>query len=299
MYLTNQFNGPHRFKAPRAEVFLYENDVAQCVARIGGTGRKALGPLLEHYANVDPALKDRLDRAFADVHDQARFVVWSDLNLDGTPQANEVSTAALDQSQGKRQVGSVGFGPQLSIVSTGGFLTPPPRFTARGIPLWNLEEIEYFSAHTEHLSDVVQTRDGFFVFAGSHYGGPLRGFRGGKQRWLYHNQKGPGVPRVQRNGQLIAATKMLGPSFGLPNVDMELFAINGDKGSVYLLSSDGLYVTDLGGDVRATPMLRLQAAKPGMRIDGYSFNDEHFHPSITPLDDGLRGNSAAERTLNW
>ena len=87
-------------------------------------------------------------------------------------------------------------------------------------------------------------------------------------------------------GQLTATSRVLGftvtPGEGQAG---ELWAINSDKGSMYLLTTDGLFLAELGGDVRVKPLMRMQSFQRGMIIEDVSFNDEHFWPTITPCED--------------
>lgn len=65
-----------------------------------------------------------------------------------------------------------------------------------------------------------------------------------------------------------------------------MFAFKGYQGSVYVMTTDGLYVTDLGGDERTAPALSLPVARQGMIVDDVSFKSEHFWPAIDQAEDG-------------
>ena len=84
-----------------------------------------------------------------------------------------------------------------------------------------------------------------------------------------------------------AATRALGPVMKAPAGEAgDFFAWNGEKGNIFLLTTDGLFIQQLGGDMRTHPLLRLPEAKRGMSVDGLSFEDEHFHPTMTRTDSG-------------
>jgi hypothetical protein len=47
---------------------------------------------------------------------------------------------------------------------------------------------------------------------------------------------------------------------------------------------DGLFVHTLGGDMRYTPLWRMPTMRRDMPLDDISFEDEHFHPTVTQLE---------------
>jgi hypothetical protein len=88
-------------------------------------------------------------------------------------------------------------------------------------------------------------------------------------------------------GKLVGATRVNGPPVRPTTGEAgDLVAISGEKGTISLMTMDGLFVQTLGGDERTTPLWRMPEHRRGMLIDGVSFGAEHFHPTITQLDDG-------------
>ncbi len=284
LYLINTFNGPHRFKAPDGGVFLYEDGVAHCVARAGSNTRKAMEPMLDRYSKEDPELASKLDEMF-EGNQKSQFCVWSDLNRDKKPQANEIQGINMGEEPVKRHFGNVAIGPDLSIYTTAGLYIPPPTFTEDGVPVWDLDQAEYFCDETDHLSDVIHAGE-YFIYMSGHYGGPLRAFKDGKRMWMYHAQKGRNAPAPRFRGDLTNITRVLGPSFEPGGEAGETWAVASNEGSINLLTSDGLFITDVGGDIRVHPILRLPKAEQGMILDDYSFDDEHFWPSVRQTEDG-------------
>ncbi|MBD3265972.1 hypothetical protein GF373_04825 [bacterium] len=284
-YLINTYNGPHRFKTTDGGVFLYENGIAHCVARVGGIGRKALGPMLDTFRQTDPALAQKMDAIFQG-NEKGQFCIWSDVNRDKIPQANEIQGMFLGEKPVKRFHGNVGLGTDLSIFTTAGAYIPPPTFTEDGVPVWDLTRLEFFCDTTDNLSDIIHTSDGYFIYMSGHYGGPLQAFKNGKRMWLYHAQKGRHAPAPRFPGNLTNITRVMGPSFRPPGEAGVTWAVATNEGSIHLLTSDGLFITDVGGDIRTHPLLRLREARQGMIIDDYSFNDEHFWPSVRQTEDG-------------
>lgn len=65
-----------------------------------------------------------------------------------------------------------------------------------------------------------------------------------------------------------------------------MFVLNGYKGSLYLLTVDGLYVTDLGGDERTKPVLGYPTAYKGMIVKDVTFKSEHFWPATVQMENG-------------
>lgn len=66
-----------------------------------------------------------------------------------------------------------------------------------------------------------------------------------------------------------------------------LFQLNGNKGVRYLFTTDGLFVAELYGDMRTTPLLSgLTVATAGMRMDKNSLGDENFSGWIGRASDG-------------
>jgi hypothetical protein len=67
-----------------------------------------------------------------------------------------------------------------------------------------------------------------------------------------------------------------------------IFGINGEKGSIYLMTTDGLFIGDLGGDIRVSPHIGVKypTAKRGMVVEGISFYDEHYNPSLSQTKEG-------------
>src|SRR5262249_47582728 len=66
----------------------------------------------------------------------------------------------------------------------------------------------------------------------------------------------------------------------------DFVAYSGEKGAIFLLTLDGLFVQTLGGDERTLPNWRVPEKRRGMIIEGVTFAAEHFHPTITQVDGG-------------
>jgi hypothetical protein len=66
----------------------------------------------------------------------------------------------------------------------------------------------------------------------------------------------------------------------------EVFVMNGEMDNFYVFTTDGLFVQIPGGDARRFPPIRLAQAKRGQIMEGFTFEQEHFHPTITQVPSG-------------
>jgi len=122
----------------------------------------------------------------------------------------------------------------------------------------------------------------------------LAGAEHGTPQWSYPSLW-PGLhashiaPLPEFPGELIGTTRLLGPSFQLHKVkDVELWAINGNKGTIYLFTTDGLFVATLFKDSRSPGSSWAQHDKAirDMSVTDLTTGEENFWPSITQTDDG-------------
>jgi len=226
---------------------------------------------------------------------QNRFMfVWSDLNGDGVGQPDEVQVSQSVVGSG------VLVGPDLSFVTGQAVRFAPLGFTKGGAPVYDLRKGEVLCPKTQRPSSTgggqVLVGKGDWVvlttapepFAREAVGGA----KGGVARWSYPSPW-PGLhashiaPMPEFPGELIGTTRLIGPAFTLGD-DFELWAINGNKGSIYLFTMDGLFVATLFQDTR-TPHSswseRTEAVR-GMSVSDLTNGEESFWPSITRTSDG-------------
>ncbi|MBV9849389.1 MAG: discoidin domain-containing protein [Armatimonadetes bacterium] len=310
-YLTNCFNVSATNGADYALLWQMQSDgTARAVAALG---RANAWPLLKTAPfrgrwpqGVNP---DGGDWWYGEgmAHNGTLFI-WSDLNGDGRVQPAEVRFL-------KAATGQVTVTPDLSFVDSrvDGKATryAPVRFTPRGVPVYDLARGQALTSGTQDpLStggdQALVCRDGWTVqyppsqpfsamsLGGSHHGTPV---------WSYPNLW-PGLhashdaPMPDRPGEVIGATRLLGQTATPKGSDAgEIWAINGNKGNVYLFTTDGLFVATLFQDCRLKAWDAPQAV-PGMDMNGYSLQEESFWPSMTQTTDGriyLVGNSSVLR----
>jgi hypothetical protein len=146
---------------------------------------------------------------------------------------------------------------------------------------------------------VIAARDGWTVFTFPPRPLPgcyLAGSRNGRLSWTYpeeflrlHNSHHSKPPR--RPGEVIGTTRLLGRSFLTPRTGdrtpepIELWAINGNYGNVYLFTTDGLLVATLFQDNRTAKPWPNEERR-GFEPKDVSLEEECFFPSIQQTADG-------------
>ncbi|MGI5868575.1 MAG: FlgD immunoglobulin-like domain containing protein [Kiritimatiellia bacterium] len=79
----------------------------------------------------------------------------------------------------------------------------------------------------------------------------------------------------------------------------DVFQLNGNKGTRYLFTHDGLFVAELFGDMRRNPMQQnLHQAEHGMRLDQNSLGDECFFGWLGEAPDGRTLQIVGKDALN-
>ncbi len=222
---------------------------------------------------------------------------WSDLNFDGQVQTNEVKMQ-------RNTVGSITVGPGLSMVGsrigTNAMRFAPSRFTAEGVPVYDLDRGEILATGTQ--SPVSSGGDqalwhpsGWTVLTTPPK--PLSPYSvgavfKGAPRWSYPSPW-PGLhashesPAPDHPGQVIGTTRLLGDVITPPNSDAgPIWCVNGNQGNMYLFTVDGLFVAELFKDVRRGPTWSMPMASRGMLLNGLTLHDENFWPTITQTKDG-------------
>ena len=321
-YLTNCFNVSPTNGAPFAILWQMGSDgIAHAVAALG---RANDWPLLKAAAfrsrwpqGVNPD-GDGWWYGTGAARNAALFV-WNDLNGDGRPEPSEVTMLKAD-------TGSVTVAPDLSFVvarvdpqATPDGNSPASRtlryapvgFTAGGAPRYRLDRGQPLSAGAQHEASTGQGQalvagGGWTVlttapqpFSDNGLGGSYHGV----PRWSYPSLW-PGLhpshdaPLPTFPGEVIGTTRLLGETVTPRGSDVgAIWAINGNKGNVYLFTADGLFTATLFQDCRIKGWDAPQAV-PGLDMNGYSLGEESFWPAITQTTDGniyLVGNSSVLR----
>jgi hypothetical protein len=297
-YLTDSYNTNPTGGSATASLWLLRDGVAKPVAVIGEcNGSKAFETVKpEKNAKAPPTpagappLASRLP-AHTDLRRDRVMFIWSDLNDDGQVQADEVTCI-------NGTTLSVNFRADLSAVTGSGLLLRPSRFTPGGVPVVESKDITPFASDTQRPvssggGQAIVAGDGHFALTNAPKPFSAFGIGGGvngKATWSYpslwpglhasHNAAMPDAP-----GELIGTTRLLGLPVKPRDSDIgEIFAINGNKGNVYLFTTDGLFIATLFRDSRTASWGPASAA--GTLVNDQSIKEEDFFPSISQSADG-------------
>jgi hypothetical protein len=276
-YLTDCYNVNPTNGARAASIWLLENHVARPVAAAGSTA---------DWKN--PAIPNQAGNT---------WFVWSDLNGDGLVQTSEVTfTPGV--------AGGVTVMPDLSFVlayaGDNAIRLKPARVLASGVPIYTpvVPVVVAPGARAPRTSGGSQTligTDGWSVVTVPPAPYPaqagMSGVHNGVPLWTYPSLW-PGLhpsqdaPKPSHPGELIGTTRLLGGLFTPRGSDAgPMWAINGNKGNVYIFTQDGLFVATLFRDCRSSSWSASKAER-GMSVNELSLQEEDFWPSITQTEDG-------------
>ncbi|MDA0321844.1 MAG: hypothetical protein O2923_03890 [Verrucomicrobia bacterium] len=285
-YLVNAWNS-HPTRGVRAlTIWQMRNGIALPVAAVGPPSQLAILQQEEFQARRRPEGND--------------LFVWSDHNDDGKIQPEEVTFTPPFDNQGP--VGLFSIGPDLTVINANGLAFRPRGFTPAGAPLYDASQAELLVEGL--MSDVgaaggaqaVLAKDGHLVVTG----GPMRGFRNGELVWTYPSRWPSldaahwGNRRVIASipapapGLMVGTTHLIGPSVTPPAGEAgELWAINGNVGQIFLMTTDGLFVASLFQDMRVPGAReRVPDHERGVSLNRVSVGVEEFWPSINQTEDG-------------
>jgi hypothetical protein len=223
------------------------------------------------------------------------FFVWSDLDGNGTMQPNEVSL--LPGAAGGVVVqDDLSF--TVSRLNDVAMRFPVQGYTPGGVPQYDGTKGEVLVTGAQRPASsggdqVLANPSGWTVctvapkpFAQQSLGGAYKG----EPRWSYPNPW-PGLhashiaPMPEFPGEVIGTTRLLGGFFRPQGTDVDLWAINGNKGNIYVFTEDGLFVATLFKDCR-TSSWKFPEAKAGMEVSEASIHEEDFWPTVTQATDG-------------
>jgi len=222
--------------------------------------------------------------------------VWSDLNGDAQAQPDEVTFA-------KGDAGGITVMPDLSFalarLDDRALRLEPVGFTTKGAPRYDISRATVLAEGAQRPTStggdqVLAGKGGWSVhtvapkpFAPQGVGGAYKG----EAKWSYPSLW-PGLhashiaPLPEHPGELIGTTRLLGNTVTPGGSDVgEVWAINGNKGNIYLLTSDGLFVATLFKDSR-TASWSFPEAKKEMLVNEASTGEESFWPSLSQTSDG-------------
>lgn len=289
-YMSNQWSS-HPVSGPNAiGIWLMRDAVAMPVAAVGDAYFWDLLRQPEFQEKVPDGI--RLDETNRDRQGEKPVLfAWSDLNDDHQVQPDEVTFQRLSTPR----TGEMYLAPDFSVTTTFAVSLVPDRFTAGGAPVFDAAraELKIPGIETNWSSGArvaMPGAGGWTVLTG----GPLRGYQGGELKWTYPNawpslHEGHNAPPQQYPGQLIATTRPLGPPISVAGSDAgEIWAYNGDPGHVYLLTTDGLFLSQLfeNGHKASHPRWDSLPATRGTRLNGVAKHGEDFWPTFQQTADG-------------
>ena len=235
---------------------------------------------------------DKAIVALAPGQKNEQFLAWSDLNNDGQPQPTEFSYRVFEEAfvgrngETRRTFGYRDFNvnPDLSLQGSWGITVPAPLIRADGVPIYDLAKARFELTPTQELSAGEDGADTRPLKDGSSLVGLLSAWNKDRQLWSYPERRGepPQFP-----GDIVDPTRLLGPVATATQGEAgQWYAVNAEKGNMFLFTADGLFIQELGGDMRVKPLIRFPEAARGLVMENISFEDEHFHPTVTQTKDG-------------
>lgn len=231
-----------------------------------------------------------VDQAMKETGSDSPLITWSDLNNNGQMDVSEVKwhkfpqTYKLADGNPRTLRGFWNFAPISDLSMCGSWnVMVSPTFRADGVPIYNLDKAKFMVPPTadqawpggEDGNGGLLTEDGFWVQ------GTSAGYKNGKLIWTYPTDnttwQTPKFP-----GDIVEATRQMGPFFKMQRGEAGVvYVTNGERGNMYIMTSDGLYIQTIGGHRALVDLLHLPKAERGMDVSDLSFDDEHFHPTVT------------------
>lgn len=221
------------------------------------------------------------------------FLCWTDLNADGKVTQDEFQVRRFAETLTKADGSKAplfGFrdwrpGPGLEQYGSWSLRLPAPAIRADGTPLYDLSKATFLVPPDDDQHWAEDGHGGVMLADGTWVQG-FRAYRGGRWVWSYPSLDSTFMP-PQYPGHVVEPTRLLGPPFTPGRGEArDVLCYNGERGNMYLLTGDGLYLGTLGAHMSRGELFPFAQAKRGLDVSGYSFEDEHFHPTITRTADG-------------
>ncbi|WP_322048495.1 hypothetical protein [Paraburkholderia sp. J67] len=302
-YLTNAHSAQVSGRPSAILWHLGADGAAHAVAAAGSTFDSAGKPL---PAFATDAMRARMPPG-SDPQHRALLFLWRDTNGDGRITPDEVT---FWQPQGEARgnaamLGNVTVLDDLSFAiayaGSAAVMVPAISLGPRGVPVYDLAHAKTLATNVQAPvstggGQVLVSRDGWTILTtppAPFAPQGIAGVRANGEAWSYpslwpglhasHAAPVPGKP-----GELIGTTRVLGNPFDAPAPSDagSLWAINGNEGSVYLFTADGLFVATLFKDTRLDTAPPPPNATRGIDLSAVSLGPECFHPTIVRADDG-------------
>jgi hypothetical protein len=294
LYFTNAYNSDATSGTPIVGIWMSKGGVAVPVAAFGRADSRQLFMNAAFRSHIPGPANVRIDST-KPLDLSGYTFAWSDLDGDGVAEPEEITLIP-------GTVHAVTVSTTLDLTTDAAMSYAPVAFTRGGAPVYDLAKGKLLCPQTQRPTStgggqVLTTQDGWTVLTT----GPkpfasqsMAGAEHGTAKWSYPSLW-PGLhashiaPLPESSGELIGTTRLLGPSFRLHNSkDVELWAVNGNKGTIYLFTTDGLFVATLFKDSRSPGSSWVQRTKAirDMPVTELTTGEENFWPSITQTSDG-------------
>lgn len=273
-------------------VWVDDGATARLVAAVGDAHEWAILKT-EPFLPLWPAGVD----SKGDRHRNPAAFAWSDLNVDGLPQPDEVK---MEKAECRGVTTQTDLAMVAARYNGKTVRFAPTGYADKGVPKYDLTKPEVLlsgaqgpksSGGDQALSDA----GGWTIhtvapepFSPYSLGGSFKG----EAKWSYPNPW-PGLHASHeaavpdRPGMVIGTTRLLGGMIQPPKGEAgPLFGINANMGNMYLFTADGLFVATLFHDIRLRPNWAMPTAVRGMDVSNVSLHDENFWPSLTQTKEG-------------
>lgn len=219
------------------------------------------------------------------------LTAWADADGDGQASLDETKFRNFPEMDGKvtfadgrnrRLAGFAFFSPlaDLSLCGAWNVMIPPPTFRPDGVPVYDLSKAKFMippsndQCWEEDGNTGILTEDGLWQQS-------FRACKDGQLVWSYPIE-GTTWATPSHPGDVVEPTRLMGPYFKMKAGEAGILGVtNGERGNMYIMTSDGLFVQTIGGHRAIADLFRFPKAVRGMDVSGHSFDDEHFHPTVT------------------
>lgn len=222
---------------------------------------------------------------------------WIDTSLDGVIDQDEMTILSLADRDDIGRILSANIGKDFELLfvhTKGVFRIPCAGFSDAGHPLYDLKHIEPVVTGLDMVSSsggnqALRCSDGSILLTG----GPMRAFANNKEQWSIHSQW-PSLhmghyapPSPQYPGQMLATTRLLGPLVTPKTGEAgQVWAINSDKGVMYLSTTDGYFLSTIGSLAYNAKRWTMKVYNRGMNVTAINHESENFFPTINQQPDG-------------
>ncbi len=304
-YLTNAYS-LHTTGRRNATLWRRDTDgIARIVAATGSIFDSA-NVLMPVFARDE--IRARMPEGFDPASGKALLFVWSDLNTNQVVDPDEIQFSEASAFSGKKTARPTVTNPAIdndltwTLANVDGAIVQlrPASINAAGAPVYDLAQASVLTRSAQPAASsgggqVLSARDGWTVTTTPTAPLPreaVGAIRNGEAMWSYPSLW-PGLhashiaPMPENSGQLIGTTRVIGNVIDAPpgSDAGQLWAINSNKGVLYVFTVDGLFVTRLFQDSR-TISWNAPEAKRGMSVGHLSLQEECFGPMWTRTDAG-------------